>query len=116
MPVYEYFCDCGKRETAYRTVATRGDSPICHGPMTRQEVNRTFVSVDYPAYVSPATGKVIEGKRQHIEDLKRSGCRIKEPGETRDFAKNASNIHEANINQAVDQAVDAAARDLGMGC
>lgn len=36
---------------------------------------------DYKAYRSPATGKMVEGKRAHRDDLARSGCRIIERGE-----------------------------------
>lgn len=36
---------------------------------------------DYKPYRSPATGKVIEGRRAHRDDLARSGCRLIERGE-----------------------------------
>lgn len=43
---------------------------------------------DYAAYQSPATGKMIEGRRAHRDDLARSNCRIIEKGEHRAVYKN----------------------------
>ena len=33
-----------------------------------------YVRGDLPDYVSPVTGKVVSGRRQRREDLKRHGC------------------------------------------
>ncbi len=46
------------------------------------------VQRDYAAYQSPATGKVIEGKRAHRDDLARSGCRLIERGEHKNEYRN----------------------------
>lgn len=43
-----------------------------------------YVSSDYEAYDCPVTGKMIEGRAAHRENLKRTGCRILEKGEGRD--------------------------------
>lgn len=46
------------------------------------------VQRDLPAYQSPATGKMIEGRRAHRDDLARSGCRLIEKGEHRSEYRN----------------------------
>jgi hypothetical protein len=40
-----------------------------------------YVRGDLPAYKSPVTGKVIEGRAARREDLARSGCREVDPSE-----------------------------------
>lgn len=40
-----------------------------------------YVTGDYPGYDCPVTGKWIDGKREHEENLKRHGCRLIEKGE-----------------------------------
>lgn len=42
---------------------------------------------DYEGYNCPVTGKYIEGRAAHEENLKRQGCRVLEPGETEQFIK-----------------------------
>jgi hypothetical protein len=39
----------------------------------------SYVVSDTPEYISPATGKLIHGKRERREDLKKSGCVPFEP-------------------------------------
>jgi len=72
-----------------------------------------MISGDYPGYVSPATGRWVEGKKAHQEDLKRSGCRIYEQGETQDYLKNLPNTRKEN-EKLLDIAVENAARDIGL--
>ena len=47
-----------------------------------------FIMRDTPAYKSPVTGKVIEGRVARREDLKRSGCREVDPGEFKPVYRN----------------------------
>ncbi len=117
MPFYDFKCRCGKVESAYKTVAERNDEPpVCHDePMRRVLVLPPFVRGDYQGYVSPASGKWVEGKKAHIDDLARSDCRILEQGESAHFAKNAAKIHDESLTKACNEAVDAAVKDLGMG-
>jgi hypothetical protein len=37
--------------------------------------------MDYPGYVCPVSGKYVEGRRAHKENLEKHGCRVLEPGE-----------------------------------
>lgn len=47
-----------------------------------------YVRGDLPSYVSPVTGKPVEGRRARREDLARSGCREVEPSEARPVYRN----------------------------
>lgn len=40
-----------------------------------------YITSDLPAYRSPVTGKMVDGRYDRREDLKRSGCREVDPGE-----------------------------------
>jgi hypothetical protein len=72
-----------------------------------------MIATDYPGYVSPSTGKWVEGKKAHLEDLKRSGCRIYEKGETEAYVKRLPEIRK-NAEKVIDTAVEAAAREIGL--
>lgn len=72
-----------------------------------------MIAKDYTGYVSPASGKWVEGKRAHLEDLKQTGCRIYEKGETEAYLKNLPQKRKEN-EKLLDEAVDLAARDIGL--
>ena len=89
MPLYEYRCStCATLFTAYKKLAAYKEPQPCScGSVAEKVISAPMVAVDYPAYVSPATGKWVEGKKAHMEDLKASGCRLLEPGERQDMQK-----------------------------
>jgi hypothetical protein len=69
---------------------------------------RISVRSDYKAYRCPVTGKVIDGKRAHGENLKRHGCRVLEKGEKEDSLKRraeADRAFEKTVSDAVDKTV-----------
>jgi putative FmdB family regulatory protein len=116
MPVYEYGCAWGHRFDVWKKVAEldRVEAcPVC-GASASRRISLPMVAVDYQGYVSPSTGKWVEGKGAHIEDLKRSGCRIYEPGETEAYIKNLPKRNEQLAEKAIDKAVNAAAQELGL--
>lgn len=118
MPIYDFTCgNCGKTEPDYRTVAARNDPRPCNecgGETLRHHVYRPMVRPDYPGYVSPATGKWVEGRAAHKEDLKQSGCRIYEPGETQAFLKNKEQ-RQKDFERKIDETVEKAAADIQIG-
>ncbi|PKR56351.1 hypothetical protein [Thalassospira lohafexi] len=61
-----------------------------------------YIASDYQAYDCPITGRSVDGKREHRENLKQHNCRVLEPGETREAPKRS----EEAFNTAVDRAVD----------
>jgi putative FmdB family regulatory protein len=103
MPIYENECrKCGAQGTYFQTIAQRKKTPRCTvcGASTKQIISAVRGFADLPEYVSPATGKVIRGRRQRRDDLARSGCR---PYEGLD-----SETREANkVRAAKDKQIDA---------
>lgn len=118
MPVYDFHCpDCHRSESVVRKVEQRDGlhtCTACSGAMNRKMVYRTAIRGDYEGYVSPATGKWVEGRAAHEEDLKRSGCRILEKGETEHFIKTKKQ-REEKLAQNFETIVEKAALTLGEG-
>lgn len=118
MPVYDFHCpDCRRTEAVVRKVDQRDGLQMCSAcssSMVRRMVYRTAVRGDYEGYVSPASGKWIEGRAAHEEDLKRSGCRVFESGERENFIKNKAK-HEEQLAQNFETIVEKAALTLGEG-
>jgi putative FmdB family regulatory protein len=84
VPIYAYRCQaCAYETDVFKSVALldRLEECPCGLPMARQ-VTAAMVRPDLPGYDCPITGKWVEGRRQHEENLARHGCRILEPGET----------------------------------
>ncbi len=107
MPVYEYHCPvCEKRFDAFKKLANYADEQrhTC-GAVAQKVVSLPMVAVDYPAYVSPASGRVVEGKKAHLEELKRTNCRLLEPGERQDAVKRKK-AEEKKFDKLVDNGVD----------
>lgn len=80
-------------------------------PSRRADFPTPMVLGDYEAYDCPVTGKMIEGRAAHNENLKRTGCRLNEPGEFADVKKNGKKNAEAKMDASIDRAVDEIARD-----
>lgn len=80
-----------------------------HVPTPMQRLlSAPMVRGDYPGYNCPITGKWIEGRRAHEENLKRHNCRIIEPGEKEavDRRRKAADAQlEASIEQTVEKLV-----------
>ena len=107
MPVYEYHCDsCRKNFTAYKKLANYRE-PQLHtcGALGVKVISKPMVAVDYPAYESPASGRRIEGKKAHLEELARTGCRLLEPGERQDAEKKRA-VEDRKLDKIVDTTVD----------
>lgn len=66
-----------------------------------------MVRGDYPGYDCPRTGKWIEGRRAHVENLKLHGCRVLEPGE-----KNALDKRKRGEAAALDLAIEDTVEEL----
>lgn len=107
MPVYDYKCPlCLKRREVFRKLAEL-DDPVacfCGQPMLRQ-ISAPYVRGDYPPYECPVTGKMIEGRRAHEENLKRTGCRIYEPGEKHDFERR-QRAEDAAFDAKIEETAD----------
>lgn len=67
-------------------------------PSKRSDFSTPQLAGDYQAYDCPITGKPVEGKAAHRENLKRHGCRLLEKGETREAPKR----REESLNASID--------------
>lgn len=109
MPLYDYRCGhCqAKREVLLKLDEL--DSTVkcyrCDQPMARQ-LSAPMVVGDYPPYQCPVSGKWIEGRRAHIENLKQTGCRVLEPGEAESSARARAKA-EADLEAKIDAHVEA---------
>ena len=86
-----------------RKIAEMQQAELCEcGNFAQKVILRGNILPDLPGYECPITGKWIEGRRAHTENLKRHGCRVYEAGETKEFIKNKPKRDE----QAVDKMLD----------
>lgn len=107
MPVHDYKCaTCGKRREVFLKIADLNSTVYCKcgQPMLRQ-VAAPYVRGDLPPYDCPVTGQIIEGRRAHEENLKRTGCRILEPGESAAHKKFLER-EEERLDKALDETAD----------
>ena len=93
-------------------------SPASGEPMEMPERNGLSmprIRSDIEAYVSPVTGKMIEGRAAQREDLKRAGCRLQDPSEhtvhtcrTEKWAKRLRKVVEdVSVKRMADQTIEA---------
>lgn len=83
MPLYTFLCHCNARRQLFRHIEDRNqgiDCLMCLSPMERI-IEAPAVRGDYSGYECPITGKWIEGRRAHEENLARHGMRVLEGGE-----------------------------------
>tara|TARA_R100001377_G_C3173983_1_gene104111 strand:+ start:689 stop:1033 length:345 start_codon:yes stop_codon:yes gene_type:complete len=78
----------------------------------RSDIEMPYISGDYKPYDCPITGRTIDGKREHNENLQLHGCRIHEKGEFEDVKKNGKKRTEAAMDAAIDKSVDAIAKQI----
>lgn len=105
--IYLYHCVvCDRQQEIIKPLADIDRMEPCRHcdfPMERR-IQAPAVHGDLPGYDCPITGKWIEGRRAHEENLKKHGCRIYEPGETEQAAQ-ARKAAEERMLRDVDQTV-----------
>jgi putative FmdB family regulatory protein len=108
MPLYDYKCSvCRRGKTLFLKIAQLDEEqkcPNCGFAMNRQ-LSAPMVIGDYQGYSCPITGKWIEGRRAHEENLKRHDCRVFEPGET-EAAKRWREKAEADFDAKIEATAD----------
>lgn len=108
MPTYTYQCPtCSRKRDVFKRIADidrREDCANCGFAMNRQ-LSTPMVLGDYPGYECPISGKWVEGRRAHEENLKKHGCRVLEPGET-ESAKRSHAAAETALEAAVEETVE----------
>lgn len=108
MPIYVYRCStCSEVRQVFKRIADLNFPEECYGCKTfmSRQVVAPAVRADYAGYDCPITGKRIEGRRQHHENLRRHGCRILEAGEAQaNSARKAR--EEADFDRAIEQTAE----------
>lgn len=108
MPTYLYQCPaCATRRDIFKSLANLDRSEPCEACQTPMErkLSAPRVLGDYPGYECPISGRWIEGRRAHQENLKRHGCRVLENGETEAF-RQSKKQEELALDKAVDSTVE----------
>lgn len=115
MPTYCYKCKtpgCEEEFDRYLPLARYDEEQGCPGCLQPAEKVLTPVRVigDYAPYNCPITGQRIDGRKAHLENLKRHGCRIIEPGEKEDVDRKKARTEkelDKNVERSVEQFIDA---------
>lgn len=112
MPTYDYKCPKGHVHSHWSLI--KNYKPVIACPQCSEAAIRHitsapmgFVQGNYPAYACPITGKIIDGRKAHEENLARHDCRILETGETEQTK--ARRLAE---EVAFDKAVEATAEEF----
>jgi hypothetical protein len=110
VPIYEYICPRGHISDHWSPVEFRYNEHSCKtcGESATYKISAPRVFADYPGYISPATGKWVEGRRARMEDMRASGCRPYEVGEMQDAirkSKEAEKELDAQVDVAVEQTI-----------
>lgn len=81
--IYPYRCPhCKRTRDVLKKLAEIERKELCQcGNKMERQIAAPRIAADYPGYECPVSGKWIEGRRAHEENLKRTGCRLLEPGE-----------------------------------
>jgi len=112
MPLYTYQCPkCLKKQPVFKRIAELDEIEACalDGTHMKRVLEAPAVRGDYPGYECPVSGAWIEGRKAHEENLKKHGCRVLEPGETREaasFRAQQDAAFEAQIEQTAEQLVE----------
>ena len=107
MPTYVFKCPfCHKQFERILRLADYDKPQVCScGETAERQICAPAVRGDYPPYECPVTGRIIEGRRAHEENLRRHGCRVLEPGEDREASRRAA-ASEAEFDKTVEDTVE----------
>lgn len=112
MPLYTYKCpECSTKQPVFKRIAELEEPELCakDGTVMARVLEAPAVRGDYQGYACPVTGVWVEGRRAHEENLKKHGCRVLEPGETRQaaaFRAQQDAAFETQIEQTAEQLVE----------
>lgn len=75
MPIYVMVCgECGNEYDIYRTVAKMDeDLPVCCGKQTKRKIVAPNIAPDIAPFISPVDGKLVSGRSDRREHMKRHG-------------------------------------------
>ena len=109
MPLYDFKClKCEKKFERLLPLARYDEIQACEGcgfPAERQ-VTMAMVAPDYEEYESPASGRMIRGRRERAEDFARTQTRPYELGE-KEANMRAQAAEEAELDRQLEDTMDA---------
>jgi putative FmdB family regulatory protein len=107
MPLYQLKCpSCGNTFDVFRSIAERDNLPTCScSAVVQRVISAPAVRGDIESYISPATGRVVSGRKERREDLRSSNHIEWEPGIEKDVARNRQHQIEKSYKE-LDQTVD----------
>lgn len=107
MPLYTYKCPtCTRKRDIFKALADLDRVENCTncGFAMNRQLTAPFVQADNVAYKCPITGKMIEGRRAHEENLAKHGCRILEEGESNAYRESLRAADEA-LDRSIEESV-----------
>ena len=108
MPMYQFRCTEGHTFDRLVPLAQSDEPQPCPcGAAASRQIIAPAIRTDYPGYTCPVSGKWIEGRVAHRENLARTGCRVLEPGET-----SALTSRQQSSEAALEAALDSTAEEL----
>ena len=108
MPLYRYQCPvCASKRDVFKRLddIDRLEQCLHCASMMNRMIMAPAVRGDYAGYSCPITGKWIEGRKAHQENLKQHGCRVLEPGET-DNVKRVQRQADEALDRSVESTVE----------
>src|SRR4051812_25281171 len=111
MPLYTFQCPEGHKFDKIVKLKNFDVPQECptHGWIVERVVVAPMVMGDYAGYSCPVTGKWIEGRKAHTENLKRTESRLYEPGEREERvearAKEDASF-EAKVERTIEEEID----------
>jgi putative FmdB family regulatory protein len=111
MPLYDYKCLHGHVTNKMLKIAEYKSEVTCDscGCIATRIISAPAVLGDYAPYECPVTGKMIEGRKQHEDNLRRHGCRLLETGERDQFIRSKATeekVFESKIEHTVGELVE----------
>lgn len=108
MPIFDYLCQCGKREERFLKPSNVSAPQYCDcGKLLEKQLTACNVYV-MPSYQSPITGKWIDSPTQRKRDLQENNCR---PWEGMEDEKKEAKKRESNFNDMLDKSAEKAANE-----
>ena len=112
MPMYEFKCACGKAVDKFLRLAEYDNPQTCEcGQTMVRQLSAPAVRGDFQPYNCPITGKLIDGRAAHRENLARHGCRVLESGET-EQARRAAADADSKLDKMVEETAESFVSNL----
>ena len=106
MPLYDYQCPVGHSfERVFSLDKYKKRVRCACGKFGKRVILPTMIVKDYSSYQCPISGKLIDGRKAHEENLKLNNCRLLEPGEREQLDKRKID-DENKLFSSIDNSVE----------